>query len=372
MATGTVPRNFGQESDASARLGRLDGLRGLAAAGVAAYHLLSNMLAESSLSPMINVPTHWVRHWGWTLVDLFFLLSGYVFAHVYLGAGRGRLQGMQGQRAFWVARLARLYPLHLAMLLAYAAFASADPANTLHAFAAHLVMMQGFVAPVGHTFDEASWSLTMELVCYALFAAGCALGDRVLARMSTLLVLLPAWFLLLLGLPGGPWAGDVLPRGLMGFFLGQLLWRHRAHLARVPTWALLATAAAGLAFQTGSYSPLLPLGLMLWPAVLLLALRRHELESRPMLWLGERSYAIYLINMAVIRTVQAWLPPASLSGWLPAAVVLLSAAAILILGETSHRWIENPARRAIRTLLERRDAAAAARHLQETGCQSAG
>lgn len=61
------------------RLTRLDALRGLAAMGVVVYHMAS----WPHLHPVLIWPFHWLFGWGWTLVDLFFVLSGYVFAHVY-------------------------------------------------------------------------------------------------------------------------------------------------------------------------------------------------------------------------------------------------------------------------------------------------
>ena len=335
------------------RLARLDGLRGAAAAGVVVHHLFYHMAAWRGAPPVVAMLTDWLWHWGWTLVDLFFVLSGYVFAHVYLGAAP-MPRGRRWQADFWVARLARLYPLHLATLTGFAIFAWRDPVNTPFAFAGHVLMMQGFVSPVAQTFDNASWSLTMEVVCYALFAAGCALGEGVLRRGTVLLVWLAASWLLLTGLPGGPWTTDCLPRGIMGFFLGQLLWRQRGALARVPGWVLGVAILGGFMLQSGAYSPLLPLGLVVWPAVLLLALRLPVMESGVMLWLGERSYAIYLLNMAVIRAVDAWVPVARLAGWQQAGLMVGSAAAVLALGELAGRGLETPARRAIRGVFARR------------------
>ncbi len=46
-------------------------------------------------------------------VDAFFMLSGFILAHVY---GPSFADGTFRYRRFIVARLARLYPLHLAVL----------------------------------------------------------------------------------------------------------------------------------------------------------------------------------------------------------------------------------------------------------------
>ena len=125
---------------ATTRLARLDGLRGLAACGVAFGYHGANMLAPAGLpNELWLAPLAWLRSWGWTLVDLFFVLSGYIFAHVYLTAGSLTRPG--GMADFAVARIARLWPLHLVLLLAMALIDFANPANTPGAFVAHLAIV---------------------------------------------------------------------------------------------------------------------------------------------------------------------------------------------------------------------------------------
>ncbi|SLJ86455.1 acyltransferase family protein [Novosphingobium mathurense] len=91
------------------RLTRLDGLRGLAACGVAfLYH--TQQLFPAGMHGDEPRLYHWIYDWGWTLVDLFFLISGYIFAHVCLGqnAGEGSEPLTRGRLAdFAVARFAR-------------------------------------------------------------------------------------------------------------------------------------------------------------------------------------------------------------------------------------------------------------------------
>src|SRR3569832_1585964 len=59
---------------------------------------------------------------GYLGVELFFVLSGFILCHVYLqGAGEGRFK----YGSFLWARLARVYPLHLATLLGVGAMGGA-------------------------------------------------------------------------------------------------------------------------------------------------------------------------------------------------------------------------------------------------------
>lgn len=340
------------DQTAGTRLAALDGLRGLAALGVAVHHVFYHYAAPGLTSGPLGAAAHWLWQSGWTLVDLFFVLSGYVFAHVYLPGGS--LSGWRGQQDFWVARIARLWPLHLFMLCVCALVLTDNPANTPFAFAAHLLMLQGFVDPVAHSFNYASWSLTIEVLCYVIFAAAAAMGPAWVRRAALWLVALSAAYFIVLGSPGGPWVEDVLWRGLLGFFLGQMLWSKREALARVPVILLTPMVIAGFWLQAGDYSPILPLTLLAWPPALLLALRSTVMASRAMVWLGDRSYAIYLVNLPIILVMHRWIHPAGLGAGEVAAMQGVLVLLVLGASEASFRWLEMPSRGAIRRAWSRR------------------
>lgn len=339
-----------EKRDRSERLARLDGLRGFAAAGVVLYHMANWPDLPVRLDPI----TGWVFLKGWTLVDLFFVLSGFVFAHVY--GAPDQLRRPQAMRAFAVARFARLWPLHFAVLCLFAAFSWGGGNNGPH-FAAHALMLQGFDLMSARSFNSASWSLTIEILCYALFAAGAWLGERVLLWITVLAVVGCGWWLAVLGHPGGPWFGETIPRGILGFFTGQLVWRNRALGARLPAALLWAMVGAGLWLDNGHISPLVPLGLLTWPAAVLLALRMPVMESAVMHWLGQRSFGLYMVHMLFIHAIDGIWPPQGLN-W-PGFVAAQAAIATLTLGaaEGAFRWIEVPGRRAIRHWLARAQSA---------------
>ena len=342
------PIHFGEEP---ARLGRLDGLRGVAACGVAfTYHAWS-LFGDGAVGPA-NGAVEWLRWSGWLFVDMFFVLSGYIFAHVYLG--RALLTTGRELADFAVARFARLYPLHLLLLLITAALFWAKPENSALAFAAHLLMLQALASPVAQTFDGPTWSLSVEAVCYVLFALGAASGPRGLRLVTGFAILLGLGMILSHAAPEGPYVRDNFPRGLLGFFLGQALWHQRLRLALVPGWVLAAVIAAGFAIPAGWCGAILPLALLTFPAALLLGLRLRWLESGPLTWLGDRSYAIYLIHMPLLDLF------VKLNGQLggsPAEILLGwtgFVTATLVLADLSLRWVENPARRAIRRAWDQR------------------
>ena len=330
---------------AATRLARLDGLRGLAACGVAFTYHVRALYVEGTLDTGIAA-VDWFHLSGWLFVDLFFVLSGYIFAHVYLG--RALLSHGRGLADFAVARFARLYPLHLLLLLTTALLFHDRPENSAAAFAAHLVMLQALAKPVAQTFVGPSWSLSVEAVCYVLFALGAAAGPRGLRLVTGFALALALAMILAHAAPEGPYGRDNFPRGLLGFFLGQVLWHGRARLAQVPSAALVAIALAGVTIPATWLGAILPPALLTFPALLLLGLRMAWLESRPLVWLGDRSYAIYLIHLPLIELFVKLRGP--LGGSTAALVLgqLTLVGTVLVLADLAFRHVEKPARGCLR------------------------
>lgn len=337
------------------RLARLDGLRGIAACGVAFTYHAWNLFHENAIT-VTNPVVDWLHWSGWLFVDMFFVLSGYIFAHVYLG--RGLLKNGRELADFGVARFARLYPLHLLMLLVTAALFWTKPENTAVAFGAHLLMLQALVTPVAQTFDGPTWSLSVEAACYLLFAMGAASGPRGLRLVTGFAIVLGVAMILMHPAPYGPFARDNFPRGLLGFFIGQVLWHQRSRLARVPGWVLAGLIVAGFAIPPTWVGAILPVAVLAFPAMLVLGLRVPALASRPLVWLGDRSYAIYLIHVP-LRDLMLELHGPFGGGMQVALVWIGFVAATLVLADLSLRFIENPARRAIRSAWEQRGLAVA-------------
>lgn len=249
---------------------------------------------------------------GYLGVDLFFVLSGFILCHVYLerfGAGQF------SYKAFIRARLARIYPLHLATLLAVMALGLAAGAagiaishNVLNwqSFIPNLLMVHawGFTHEAG--WNHPSWSISAEWFAYLTFPAY-AFGAWRLRNRPLLAVLLAANFLVALHLLFPLWAG---------FSLTQATY-HWGALRIVPCFAY--GCALYLAYrQDPLRRPLagtvLAVGLVLLSAgwlgsdtltvlscgsliVALASLSDRNiplLSSRPSVWLGEISYAIYM------------------------------------------------------------------------------
>ncbi|HEX8667226.1 MAG TPA: acyltransferase [Allosphingosinicella sp.] len=279
----------------------LTALRGIAAWWVVLFHL--RLMLVPYLPP---AAIRFLAH-GNLAVDFFFLLSGFV---MYLNYA-GRIRGWPSVGDFLFSRFARVYPLHLLMLLGFlgyfgaaALFGRGGFEESPGYFAASLLLVQnwGFLGRLG--WNVPAWSISAEAFAYLLFPAlllGLAPAKR------------PAWFLVaaaaVLGVSvhlyfaafGFDFPNEVPRTGLfrcvVQFTMGMMLCELYRRLAGRPELKrTLILAAAVLAAAYVSFgAPVLPLA---WAALILAyALGRGGLfEAPPLVWLGRVSYATYLCH----------------------------------------------------------------------------
>ncbi|MGD9981786.1 MAG: acyltransferase family protein [Hyphomonadaceae bacterium] len=264
---------------------------------------------------------------GYLGVDLFFTLSGFILAHVYLAGLEGRRFGYGG---FLKNRIARVYPVHLtalaAMVVLFAgatamgAGVGAPEAFKWSDLPAHLLMVHawGTTDAVGWNFP--SWSISAEWLAYLLFplVAGAVLRAKRWSGTFALgaLALCVASFWALSNLHQVlPWVGRDFSqmtaqigalRILPSFLLGVALYAFGREHAAPKSWAWPIVAASGgwiVAVTTlGWWEGLIWFGL----AGLLYGLAetsRHGVDApmsgRVFVFLGAASYALYMIHLPI-------------------------------------------------------------------------
>jgi peptidoglycan/LPS O-acetylase OafA/YrhL len=356
-----------------ARLLPLDALRGLAALGVALYHF-QHFGGDRAYYPLASVqPFEWLYTRGWCLVDFFFLISGMVFTHTYMDAIADRTVSARG---FFILRLSRIYPLHLATLLVCAILQwrmlwmgqapIIYPKADLYHFVLNLFLLQNGTFEEGYSYNGASWSVATEVFAYVLFfwasfrfAKSYVVG-AVIMLMLGMVTYHAHWSF--------PFLNETVARTLIGFFTGSLLFlgiravEVSGHAKKLGYLCLAVLAGVGVmagrvgydAFVGGAgYRTAVPHVLGVFPLVLAAALTlpflRRALSLRPLTYLGDISYAIYLlhvpIQMAVLSVARAHgLTLPTNSAWMLVAFVgclLLSAGFV-------HRAFEVPARGLVR------------------------
>jgi len=142
------------------RVEGLDTLRAIAITWVFMYH---HMVFVS------HAPTFgWLSEIGWTGVDLFFVLSGYLIGNqIFAGIAGGRRLSL---KAFYIRRFLRTLPVYYVVLALYfvlPAFMGAGPLPPLWKF---LTFTQNYQLAAGTGFSHA-WSLCVEEQFYLLLPA---------------------------------------------------------------------------------------------------------------------------------------------------------------------------------------------------------
>ena len=314
---------------------------------------------------------------GYLGVELFFVLSGFILSHVYLqSAGEKRFS----YRGFLWARVARVYPLHVATLVgvgllaavALVAGMSVD-GNVLSwvSLPANLLMVHAWgLAPVAG-WNHPSWSISAEwfaYLCFPLFAfvfwrarekpvaavvgtaafltvlyygfervAGFSLTEATIRwgalRIVPCFALGCALYLVYRKAPlKAPWTASAVSFGLMVLSAALGLW---AGIAVLLAGALILSLASLPNERAG------------W------------LASRPAVYLGEISYSVYMVcvpwkllavNLAA-KLTDAPDKQLQLFVWL-AILALLPVVAAL-----SYHLVEHPARKALRGMAQGRKTA---------------
>ncbi|WP_170921144.1 acyltransferase family protein [Enhydrobacter aerosaccus] len=292
-------------------------MRGLAALWVVLYHYAARYL------PGLHTDryTHLLDK-GYLAVDLFFMLSGFVLTHVYWRTFTEPVRGSYWK--FLMARIARLYPLHLFVLSLFLATALASRAveyaatGTFEAIAlqgtrsftallANLFMLQGLNA--GQlSWNYPAWSISVEFVAYLGFPFALPWIWRSRCRSKILLALvlvaLLTWFALVTGDDFDQWDGPLaLLRCVPEFLIGTLLYAAFARGA----WSTVSGRDGVLITLVIVLLLLLHFGasdlavILLFPALILAAVGNNGrisslLNVAPLVWLGEVSYALYLFH----------------------------------------------------------------------------
>ncbi len=288
------------------RFAVLDGMRGLAALAVITDHVPSSFM------------TAWLPG-RYLAVDFFFVLSGFVLAHVYAE----RLKSKMSLGEFMRARVVRLYPLYILGTLAGAALALLSAlkgwgeASVLQVATSMIFAM--FLLPCPPSFalwpnapfplNGPAWSLFFELFINLVFALVARwLTPRLcLGFMAIGGVLLVPTALGFGQLDGGfAWSNFVagFPRVTFGFFAGVWLYLVRAHerVPVLPAWlAYVALAAVFMIPGEGVWRAIVDLAaaLVLFP---LLVATSASARARGVLlqvstFVGLVSYGVYILHV---------------------------------------------------------------------------
>jgi len=359
----------------------LDGLRGAAAFLIYFYHL------------GLNLGRPPLRVWGFTGVQVFFVLSGYLISGPFLAALRGD-RPSPDLRRYAARRFLRIYPPYAVALALFAAVRFAqdlkppDPRNLV----THALLVFNLLGPRDFFgVNAVFWSLAVEAQFYVILPAAAWSTMRLTGRRGrglawgfvTAFVVLGlgarAWEFLRSAGPGSVTAGTrfVGPMAFLDLFGAGMVvacladqWGDR--LARRPS-TRLGLVAAGLAvyLTANAWSTAVaPQGWMLGPDLVYtlgfpaaicgatalglvgVVTRPAGVPCRPLTWpplvaVGAASYSLYLYHNGVQFLAWKLIPfgrlPAAAAD--PLAVALLALPPTLALAALMYRLVERPSLR---------------------------
>lgn len=339
-------------SDAPAhrRFEEIDVFRGIAALWVVYYHYVFRYRI------MLSRPE---KPWGWFAVNgipevtlgilpvaWFFIISGFVIVWT--------LERSRDWRDFAVSRFSRLYPTFWAAMTITLLLGLAAPLPGQHYTAvqvlANLTMNPGLFDQ--EPIDGAYWSLAVELHFYLMAVLLLPLGlMRHVPRLALAWAAACAFTQALPVLTGHnvPWKLQLLLDLRFGHFFAAgiafyQLWTGRGgRLA----WLTIAFCAVAIGFRMQPKAALIALA-FLGLFALAVTGRLRWLPSRPLLWLGRISYALYVVHQMVGYRIMLW---AEQAGAPRELAILLAATVVLTLADAITRHVEQPAMRVLRARL---------------------
>jgi peptidoglycan/LPS O-acetylase OafA/YrhL len=312
---------------------------------------------------------------GYLGVDLFFILSGFILAHVY--GARIESQGI-GKFAFgsflW-ARLARIYPVHLVVLLgmvllwavATALGISIDKGFDPTTLWAHVTLVHAWHTVPSGGWNHPSWSISAEWFAYLIFplvAALCAALFK-LGRLLplVLIALFPlAWVISqqispasLTELTGEGGFLRIIP----SFFAGAALWWVGRSVVLPPAFGLgmVVLSALWLVIATSVRAPDVIswfglAGLVFGLAETSKSANAGFARGKVAIWLGEISYSLYmghvLVDLVVTQIAKRIVTdPAQLATISPLVALAGFLGSLVFAGVLFH-GVETPARNWLR------------------------
>lgn len=358
----------------------LTAMRGIAALMVVVYHF-SKIVLDDELLP--RTQSSFVQK-SYLMVDFFFILSGFIMAYVY-GTWFVKKCNAHALRQFFVARFARLYPLHLftlgwcVLLKILLQVSGAMPGlapklqemYNFKALPAHLLLLNAFIPGAWFTFNVPSWSVSAEWYTYLVFPllAWLAARQGMLLKI-VLVVLLYTAYWGIIQYAGHNYDLNVTAYGgvmrcLVGFCVGMITFAGYTALRqwngmKRSVWLMLAGAITLWGMHAGVSDMFI---VAMFPVLIFLAARNtgamaRLLNRRFFQMIGEQSYSIYMIHVPLMSSfLVGWLvfrteksvgvdnaSALALSPAIAWSACLAYALLVLVLSTLTFRYIEKPMR----------------------------
>ena len=367
----------GRISVGAVRFEALDALRGICALLVALFHIpIYHALKDFGAFANLQF-----------CVDMFFALSGFVLCHAYGSRLNHKADGLR----FMVGRFARLWPLHIVMLVLFIGieitkivFTRADGSmvldsqpfgqgHSLYEIATNILFLQSFHLHSGLSWNGPAWSAAVEFYVSLLFAgvilafpnrrreiflALCLAGGMLLHKVSATTIFV-----------SNDWG---MFRAIFSFFAGCLVYELRVASKpklEIPNimeaFCVILVIMFVLSKPTGELQYAFPLlaGIVIYTFSFDQGRLSQVLRSRPLQKIGLWSYSIYMVHTFIFQVMKMAMSfighktHLELVGWhneeklvflgtpnqalVPA--LILTVLLVVPVAALTYRWIEKPA-----------------------------
>ena len=362
-------------------LSSLTALRGVAAILVAVFHF------EMAAARFVPASQSMFFEKCFIMVDLFFIMSGFIMLHVYSKDFQQRLQG-ETLKKFFVARFARVYPLHLFSLLLLVVIVRwitdwgnppillEQPSDILP----NILLLHSFGVTNIYSWNIPSWSISAEFAAYLLFPfiALFINKKRALSIVLLLLLVVVAYYSIMYVLPRKNPINPAIPvphnlnttfdygyiRGIAGFITGLLVYLayglksvKSAFSGDAISFVILLAIGASLHFALNDGLTVFLFAMLVLSVAANKGMIAGFCNTKVMQFLGDISYSIYLMQIFLQEpfshgyllpgTVGVGRGKQNIELFSGVGYCLIYLILLVLISYITYRWVERPARKFI-------------------------
>ena len=289
------------------KIEELESIRGLAAILIFFYHI-------PKWNPLLNIK---IIDKGYLVVDLFFVLSGFVIYKAY----GNKISNIKNLLRFQFLRFARLYPVHLLFLSVFIFIELAKyfaeiklgihsnyspfETNNITALFQQIFLIQA-IGPTGkaYTFNIPAWSISVEFYTYFIFGLIILFAKKKKNIIFIFLSIVSLFFLI----TKKTYGFELLLKCISGFFIGCLTLTIINRLKfKVPNYSSIIILLLILLFFYLGANQQYDFLIYFFTSALIVSLilsknsyLNNLLNNKILTFLGTISYAIYMSHCSII------------------------------------------------------------------------